>query len=146
MSHHLILGKPAPLFTASSTRGLISLKDYAGKWVILLCNPTEFNTWRKNEFISLMKHAKTFNDRGAELLPISTDPKATHLQWFYGNARLGSYTMPFPIIDDRNGEVAGLYGIHPSNESRTPANMQVFIISPDQTLLKTLSYPALGNS
>lgn len=146
MSHQLILGKPAPLFTASSTQGLISLKDYAGKWVILLCNPTEFNTWRKNEFISLMKHAKTFNDRGAELLPISTDPKATHLQWFYGNARLGNYTMPFPIIDDRNGEVADLYGIHPSNESRVPANMQVFIISPDQTLLKTLSYPALGNS
>lgn len=146
MSFSLKLGNPAPLFTAASTNGLISLKDYAGKWVILLCNPTEFNTWRKNEFIYLMKHAKTFSDNGAELLPISTDPKATHLQWFYGNARLSNHTMPFPILDDRNGEIATLYGLNKNKENRSPSTMQVFIIAPDQTLAQTFSYPALGNS
>lgn len=146
MSSNLKLGKPAPLFTAASTNGLISLKDYAGKWVILLCNPTEFNTWRKNEFIYLMKHAKTFNDNGAELLPISTDPKATHLQWFYSNARLSTHTMPFPIVDDRSGKISELYGLNKTKENRSPSSMQIFIIAPDQTLAQTFSYPALGGS
>ena len=146
MNKHISLGKPAPLFTASSTKGLVNLKDYAGKWVVLLCNPTEFNAWRKNELIFLMKHAKTFNDKGIELLPISVDPKATHLQWFYGNARLGTYSMPFPIIDDRHGEVAHLYDLEtadPANRS-TPPSMHAFVIAPDQTVAKVLTYPTLG--
>ena len=146
MNEHITIGNPAPLFTASSTRGLINLKDYAGKWVILFCNPTEFNAWRKNEFIYLMKHAKTFNEKDAELLPISMDSKATHLQWFYGNARLGTYAMPFPIIDDRNGDIAKLYGIDLNNTHKNdPPCMHVFMIAPDQTLAKIITYPTLGS-
>lgn len=138
-------GKLAPLFTASSTKGLINLKDYANKWVILLCNPSEFNAWRKNEFIYLMKHAKTFNEQGIELLPICIDPKATHLQWFYGNARLGTYSMPFPIIDDRSGEIARLYGLDfMANEKNNNPEMHAFIIAPDQILVKTNTYPTFG--
>ena len=145
MNEHITIGKPAPLFTASSTKGLINLKDYAGKWVILLCNPTEFNTWRKNEFIYLMKHANAFSEKDAELLPISMDPKATHLQWFYGNARLGTYAMPFPIIDDRSGKIAQLYGLNLTDATRnsTPS-MHAFIIAPDQTIAKVVTYPTLG--
>lgn len=140
-----MIGKPAPLFTASSTKGLINLQDYAGKWVILLCNPTEFNAWRKNEFIYLMKHAKNFSEKGAELLPISMDPKANHLQWFYANARLGTYAMPFPIIDDRNGAIAQLYGLNLTaiNHNTSPT-MHAFIIAPDQTIAKVVTYPTLG--
>lgn len=146
MNARISIGKPAPLFTASSTKGLINLKDYAGKWVILLCNPTEFNAWRKNEFIYLMKHAKAFSEKDAEFLPISLDPKATHLQWFYGNARLGTYAMPFPIIDDRNGEIANLYGLDTNPTSRNTApNMHIFIIAPDQTIAKVVTYPTLGS-
>ena len=142
-THLAAIGTPAPLFTASSTKGLINLKDYAGKWVILLCNPTEFNAWRKNELVYLMKHAKTFSDHGAEFLPISTDSKAAHLQWFYGNARLGTYAMPFPIIDDRHGEIASLYGVN--SDSSLP-NMHVFIIAPDQTIAKVLTHPSMGGA
>lgn len=138
MSHHLVLGKPVPLFTAASTKGLINLKDYAGKWVVLLCNPTSFNTWRRNEFMSLAKHARTFTEKNIQLLPISTDPNGNHLSWFYGNARFGN-NLPFPIIDDRYGNICSLYNISPDTNS-----MQVFIISPEQTLVQTLSYPTFG--
>lgn len=145
MNKHITIGKPAPLFTASSTKGLIHLKDYAGKWVILLCNPTEFNAWRKNEFIYLMKHAKAFSDKGAEFLPISMDSKATHLQWFYGNARLGTYAMPFPIIDDRNGVIAKLYDMDcDTSQPNAVTSMHAFIIAPDLTIAKILTYPTLG--
>ena len=145
MNEHITIGKPAPLFTASSTNGLINLKDYAGKWVILFCNPTEFNAWRKNELIYLMKHAKAFSEKEIAFLPISMDPKAMHLQWFYGNARLGTYAMPFPIIDDRNGAIAKLYGIDVETDHRnTPPCMHAFIIAPDQTLTKVITYPNLG--
>ena len=146
MNSNLKSGKPAPLFTAASTNGIINLKDYAGKWVILLCNPTEFNTWRKNEFLYLMKHAKTFSDYGVELLPISTDPKAAHLQWLYGNTRFANHALPFPILEDRNHEIAALYGLDQNKESRSPSTMHIFIIAPDQTLAQTLSYSTLNSS
>ena len=82
MSNRLKVGDKAPSFSASSTQGLVNLKDYEGKWVILLCNPSEFNNWRKNEIISLVKYAKAFKEKNTELITLSMDKKASHLQWF----------------------------------------------------------------
>ena len=53
--------------------------------------------------------------------------------------------MPFPIIDDRNGEIAKLYNLNPDTTNRNqPPNMHAFIIAPDQKLVKTLTYSTLG--
>lgn len=145
MRQSLQVGHKVPLFSASSTSGLIRLEDYKGKWVILLCNPTEFNTWRKNEYIQLVKYAKAFKDKGICLLPVSMDAKASHLQWFYGTARLGSYNMPFPILDDRDGSIRSLYGI-PESEENKPSSTHVFVIAPDQTLAKVYHFKTLGAS
>lgn len=145
MNPKVTIGSPAPLFSASSTQGLINLKDYAGQWVLLLCNPTEFNTGRKNELIHLMKYAKRFAEKNVTLLPVCTDPKALQLQWFYRNGRLSSYTN-FPIIDDRRSEIANLYGLTFELENRqNPSQITIYIIAPDQTVAKILTYPRLGS-
>ena len=144
MSKPLALGKPVPLFSASSTQGLINLKDYAGKWVILLCNPTEFNTWRRNEYVQLLKQSKIFHERDIQLLPVSADPQGGHLQWFYNNVRTGSSTLPFPIVDDRTGKICKLYHLETNNAQRNTSGMQAFVISPDQTLVDQVFYPVFG--
>lgn len=144
MNKPLALGRPVPLFTASSTQGLVSLKDYAGKWVVLLCNPTEFNTWRRNEYIQLLKQSKIFNDQDIKLLPISADTHGTHLQWFYNNVRVGSAMLPFPILDDRKGQICRMYALDPEEARRAPVGMQAFIITPDQILAEKFSYPVFG--
>ena len=145
MSNPLKVGSNAPLFTASSTQGLINLEDYKGQWLVLFCNPTEFNTARRNEYIYLMKHAKIFRSQGIQLLSISTDSKAGHLPWFYSNTKYGSNDIPFPIIDDRDQSLIRKYDIKPANNMRS-SNMQVIVISPEQTIAKTLNYPALNNT
>lgn len=144
MSNLLKVGQKAPLFTASSTQGLIDLEDYAGKWVMLFCNATEFNTWRKNELISLVKYAKRFKERDINVVAMSMDEKAAHLQWFYGTARLGNYDMPFPIIDDRDGQVGARYGLLQRGDSPIENTTQVFLIAPDQILVQQFSFKALG--
>lgn len=145
MDPKITVGSVAPSFVAASTQGLINLKDYAGKWVILLCNPTEFNTSRKNEIIYLLKFGKLFSQKDIALLPVCTDPQASHLQWFYRNSRLPSYAN-FPIIDDRRGDIANLYGLTYMHDSRqAPSEMTVFIIDPNQNIAKILTYPHLGS-
>lgn len=142
----LQIGQNAPLFTASSTEGLIKLADYKGKWVMLVCNPTEFNTWRKNELLSLVKYAKAFADRDVNILTMSMDEKGNHLSWFYGTARLNNYAMPFPIIDDRKGNVGQLYGLKVEGSPRTSTSTEIFIISPEQTIVDQLSFSSLGST
>ena len=144
MSSHLKVGDKAPSFSAASTSGLINLEDYKGKWIILLCNPSEFNNWRKNEIISLVKYAKIFKERDTELITLSMDKKAAHLQWFYAGARLGSYAMPFPIIDDRLGTIGKLYGVQMHEDSSHETHL--FIIAPDQSIASISSVPHLGVS
>ncbi len=142
MSNRLKVGDKAPSFSAASTQGLVNLKDYEGKWVVLLCNPSDFNNWRKNEIISLVKHAKSFKEKNTELIALSMDKKAAHLQWFYAGARLSSYTMPFPIVDDRLGEIGKLYGVEIDENASTETHL--FIIAPNQTLAKSLTVPNFG--
>lgn len=144
MPQSLAIGKPVPSFTASSTQGLINLKDYTGKWLILLCNPTEFNTWRRNEYIHLLKQAKNFSDHNIQLLPISCDPHGGHLQWFYNNIRMTNASQLFPILDDRSGQICHLYGIDITEDHRH-STTYAFIISPDQTLVEKVTYSTLGS-
>lgn len=144
MSNVLKIGDRAPGFTASSTNGLVNLSDYKGKWVILLCNPSPFNSARKNDLMGLLKYSGVFKDKNIELVVLSMDKKASHLQWFYAGARLNSYNLPLAIIDDRNGDVAKLYNIVPdANQSNQTS---IFIISPNQTIASMNTIPQLGSS
>lgn len=144
MEKPITRGEAVPLFTASSTQGLVNLKDYEGQWVLLLCNPTEFNSWRRNEYIQLLKQSKLFYDQDIKLLPISTDSRGMHLQWFYNNIRAGSNLIPFPIIDDRHGNLCALYDLNVEAARKKPCGMQVYIITPDQKLAERVSYTVFG--
>jgi hypothetical protein len=59
----------------------IALKDYLGKWVVLLFYPFDFTFVCPTEIISFADHIKDFHDIDAEVLAISTDSHHTHLAW-----------------------------------------------------------------
>lgn len=139
----LQVGSKFPSFTASSTQGLVNLDNYKGQWVLLVCNPTEFNTSRKNEIITLIKHAPTLKNLSLQILPICMDKSAAHLGWFYSTVHLGHYNMPFPIVDDREGKIGKIIGL--TNTNMRQANTEVLLISPDQTLARQFSVPVLNN-
>ncbi len=139
----LQIGSKVPSFTASSTQGLVDINNYKGQWVLLVCNPTAFNTDRKNEIITLMKHALSLKNLSLEVLPVCMDRNGGHLAWFYSTVHLGNYQMPFPIVDDREGRIGKIIGLTHNNMRK--ANTEVLLISPDQTLVEQFSVPVLNN-
>ena len=75
------------------------------------------------------------------LLGLSVDSNPSHLAWIYDiYCRTGS-VIPFPIIADRNGEIARKYGMISSTVNNTATVRNVFIIDDKQIVRTILVYP-----
>jgi len=98
--------KKAPDFNLEDQNGnLKSLKDYAGKWIVLYFYP-------KDNTPGCTKEACNFRDAreqieiitGAVVIGISKDSVASHKKF------AEKYNLPFPLLSDASGEVASRYG------------------------------------
>jgi peroxiredoxin Q/BCP len=100
-------GKPAPGFTLTDAAGKqVSLKDFAGKDVILYFYP-------KDDTPGCTKEACGFRDRSKDLakanvvvLGVSADSATSH-QTF-----AAKYKLPFPLLSDPDRKVMQLYGAY----------------------------------
>ena len=73
---------------------------------------------------------------------LSVDPVDSHRKWETDIADVTGPTVNFPMIGDPDRQVASLYDmIHP-NASDTMTVRSVFVISPDNKVKLTLTYPA----
>jgi len=137
----LRLEEPAPQFTAPTTHGEISLKDYEGKWVVLFSHPADFTPVCTTEFIAFAKAAEDFRRLDTELIGLSIDSVFSHIAWERDIKDKFGVEVTFPIIADLGMDVAGKYGmIHPS-ASGTSAVRAVFVIDPEQKLRAMIYYP-----
>ena len=141
MANQVVLGMPAPQFSAMSTMGYIKLSDYAGKWLILFSHPGDFTPVCTTEFMAFASAYPQFTARNADLLGLSIDSNASHLAWIYNIYLTTGIQIPFPVIADRSGEVAQLYGMVSPYVSKDRTIRDVFIIDPDQKIRAILSYP-----
>lgn len=74
-----------------------------------------------------------FNDRGCDVLGISTDDIATHKQWLTTSpANGGVGPIRFPLASDANGDVCNAYGVYV--ERQNVALRGVFIVDPNGVL------------
>lgn len=137
----LNIGMKAPDFVAQTTFGPIKLSDYAGKWVVLFSHPGDFTPVCTSEFIALAKSYERFASRNAELIGLSIDSNPSHLAWVY-QIYLATYVpIPFPIIADRVGDIARMYGMVAKDVSAQETVRSVFYIDPDQIIRAILTYP-----
>ena len=82
-----------------------------------------------------------FKDLNTELLGLSVDSNSSHLAWVYDIYCKTGIKVDFPIIADRNGEIARQYGMISSDVSNTETVRNVFIID-DKGIIRTiLIYP-----
>ena len=101
----LKVGDKAPLFTltASDTKE-VSLKDYAGRNVVVLFFPLAFTSVCTEELCSMRDALADFNDMDADVVAISVDSPFT----------LAKYkeleNLNFPLLSDFNKEVSRQYG------------------------------------
>lgn len=141
MENHLTLGMKAPDFSANTTFGPIRLSDYKGEWVVLFSHPGDFTPVCTTEFIAFSQAQEEFKERNTRLLGLSIDSNPAHLAWVYAIYLTTGIEIPFPVIADRTGEIANLYGMIAPDLSKQETVRNVFIIDPEQKIRAILVYP-----
>lgn len=135
------LNKPAPMFTAPTTHGEISLSDYRGKWLILFSHPADFTPVCTTEFMAFAQAAPEFNKLNCDLLGLSIDSHFAHIAWIRNIKEKFGVDIPFPVIADLSMSVARAYGMIQPGASDTSAVRATFVIDPDGILRAMAYYP-----
>lgn len=141
MDNHLTIGMQAPDFTANTTFGPLRMSDFTGKWVVFFSHPGDFTPVCTTEFIAFSKAQPQFQALNAQLLGLSIDSNPSHLAWVYAIHLTTGIEVPFPVVADRTGEVARLYGMIAPDASTQETVRNVFIIDPEQKIRAILVYP-----
>ncbi|WP_312942971.1 peroxiredoxin [Oscillibacter sp.] len=138
---HLSIGMQAPDFTAVTTFGPIKMSDFKGKWVVFFSHPGDFTPVCTTEFIAFSQAQQEFADKNTQLLGLSIDSNPSHLAWVYAIYLTTGVQIPFPVVADRMGDVARMYGMIAPDVSKQETVRNVFIIDPDQKIRAILIYP-----
>jgi peroxiredoxin (alkyl hydroperoxide reductase subunit C) len=83
----MLLGKPAPDFTMTTTKDVnnldhvATLDDYKGKWLVLFFYPADFTFICPTEVLAFNTAVPVLASRNAELLGVSTDSVWAHVAW-----------------------------------------------------------------
>lgn len=129
------LNQPAPDFTASAyQKGTkddyreISLKDYAGKWLVLFFYPRDFTFVCPTEIEGFQKHLADFEKANCEVVAASTDTIQSHKAWFERDLK----DVAYPVLEDPAHRVSKAYEV--LNEEAGEAERGLFIIDPEQNI------------
>ena len=91
--------------------------------------------------ISFARANTYFENINTGLIGLSVDSNASHLAWVYDIYCRTGIKIPFPIIADRNGEIARKYGMISNDISNTETVRNVYVID-DKGIIRTiLIYP-----
>jgi alkyl hydroperoxide reductase subunit AhpC len=147
----LRINSVAPDFTAETTEGTIRFHDWIGEqWCILFSHPRDFTPVCTTELGYMARLKPEFEARNTKVIGLSVDPVENHAAWAQDIEETQGAAPNYPMIGDRNLEVAKLYDMlpedeHGSAEDRTPADnatvRSVFVIGPDKRIKAMLTYP-----
>lgn len=137
----LRIGDIAPNFTARSTKGQISLSDYAGRWLIFFSHPADFTPVCTTEFVAMAEAVNKFEKLGCALLGVSVDSLFSHLAWVKAiNARF-DVKIDFPILEDPNMAVGRAYAMIDENAQDSATMRSLYYIDPTAVIRAIATYP-----
>jgi alkyl hydroperoxide reductase subunit AhpC len=146
----LRIGDEAPDFTAETTQGPIRFHEWIGDgWAILFSHPKDFTPVCTTELGYMAGLVPEFKKRNCKIIGLSIDPVDDHNRWLKDIEETQGHAVTYPLIGDKNLEVAKLYDmIHPNasgDTKRTAADnatvRSVFLVGPDKKIKATLTYP-----
>lgn len=105
----------------------ISLKDYRGKWVILLFYPKDFTFVCPTELGDIANRYQSIKNLNTEVLSISTDTVEVHKAWYEASETIKKIT--FPMLADASHDICKKYGV--LIEDQGIALRGTYIISPE---------------
>ena len=107
----------------------------------IFLTPGRFTPVCTTEIIGFAKADTYFKKINTALIGISVDGLNSHLAWLYDIYCKTGIRVPFPIIADRNGEIARKYGMISSDVSTTETVRNVFIIDDKGIVRLIFVYP-----
>lgn len=139
----LKLGDLAPNFSAQSTLGVIDFHQWLGdRWGVLFSHPRDFTPVCTTELGALAALKPEFDRRGVRVLGLSVDGVEDHHAWSRDIQEVTGHALNFPLIADRNRQVATVYGMLDAQAADTMTVRSVFVIGPDKRIKLILTYPA----
>lgn len=103
---NLKAGDKAPNFTAKNQNGEeVSLKDFAGKKLVLYFYPKDNTPGCTAESCNLRDNYNTLLKQGYAVLGVSPDSERKHQNF------IKKYDLPFPLLADTDQTVANAYGV-----------------------------------
>lgn len=142
------IGQPAPSFEhiTAYQKGRdefrhVSLKDYAGKWVVLFFYPRDFTFICPTEIRGFGQKESEFAKLNAVVLAASTDSEWSHKAWFERDLA----DVAYPVLADTNHSLSTAYDVYNASEGK--AERGLFIIDPKGTVKYALvSAGSVGRS
>lgn len=126
-----LVGRPAPEFSLPDQNNRQhALKDYRGSWLVLYFYPRDDTPGCTQEACAFRDDLNQLTEMGAQVLGVSVDDSASHA----GFAQ--KYHLPFPLLADRDGEVAASYGALMDLRIMKLARRFTFLIDPQGNIGK----------
>ena len=99
-------GKPAPAFSLPDQDGkTVSLKDFAGKHVILYFYPKDDTPGCTQQACGFRDSYSEIEEKNAVVLGVSPDSANSHQKF------RTKYDLPFPLLPDTDHSIAEAYGV-----------------------------------
>ncbi|PIK34620.1 putative peroxiredoxin-1 [Apostichopus japonicus] len=132
--HHVAVQQPAPDFEGTAVVNgefkNISLKDYKGKYLVLLFYPLDFTFVCPTEIIAFSQKASEFRQVNTQVIGISVDSQFSHLAWINTPKKEGGLgSLNFPLLSDLQKKISRDYGV--LLEDAGVALRGLFLIDPD---------------
>ncbi|TPX39430.1 peroxiredoxin [Synchytrium endobioticum] len=144
------LGDTAPDFKADTTKGPIEFHKWKeGSWAILFSHPADFTPVCTTELGQVAKLSSEWEKRHIKVIGLSTNGLDDHEQWINDINETQSSNVQFPIIADKDRNVAVLYDMLDHQDATNvdskgvPFTVRsVFIVDPKNVIRLILTYPA----
>ena len=134
----LKVGKKAPLFKLADQDGKIhTLKDYAGKWILIYFYPKDDTPGCTKEACMITEVYKDFKRQGVVVMGVSKDSVKSHKKF------ADKYNLPFTLLSDESTEMIQKYGVWGEKKMRGKTYLGThrvsYLVSPDGLIAKV--YP-----
>lgn len=125
------VGQMAPEFKVMDQNGQIQTLDlYRGKWLVLYFYPKDETPGCTTEACAFRDDILKIKNLGAAVVGVSIGDVSSHADF------AKNHHLPFPLLADKDGHVAELYGSEISFLGYKIAKRNTFIISPDGRISK----------
>lgn len=119
------VGQTAPEFSVIDQNGTVQhLADYRGKWLVLYFYPKDETPGCTTEACAFRDDIFKIRKMGAAVVGVSIDDASSHAEF------AKNHHLPFPLLADKDGTVARLYGSETNLMGFKIAKRNTFVIDP----------------